>query len=520
MSIKVLKIPARLIAGWLGLAVLLCIGTLGQAAEEQAGPNVLLIMSDDLRPQLGCYGDTVVKTPHLDAFAEEALLFENAYVQSAICSPSRNSMLSSLRPHTTGLHGFGTKLREKRPDVVTLPQHFKRNGYHSKALGKIFHIYAESMLGSENDPLSWSEPLQLPTVPVWGPEQNQIRNRLIDEAIARGETFSHPHDWPRGRTWDDSDVPDEMMQDGETAKMAEDFLLERKGNKEPFFLAVGFLRPHLPFNAPKKYWDLYDPSKLKLPEFREVPAGSPPWTVNQGIVKSYYEMPPFESLDEAFLQKYLQAYLACASYVDASAGRVLAALKESGHAENTIVIFVGDHGYQVGEYNSWGHKHANFEISTRAPLIVSTPSLKKPGRKTSQVTEFLDIYPSLCELAGLPIPSQVEGESFAKLLEEPAARQKRAAFSEMFRRGRYGRTVRTDHFRYTEWLGRGGKIQERELFDHTNDQSVDKLETVNVVEEPQYADDLARLSEQLQQTLPFHPKLFDSQPQPRKRKQN
>ncbi|MEM0970273.1 MAG: sulfatase-like hydrolase/transferase, partial [Verrucomicrobiota bacterium] len=224
------------------------------AAEH---PNVLFIMSDDLRPQLGCYGDPVVKTPHLDAFASQALRFERAYVQSAICSPSRNSMMSGMRPNTTGLRGFGVNLRDALPDVITLPQHFKQQGYHAQAFGKIYHIYDESMLGDENDPESWSVPLQWPSVPVWGPEQHALRNELIKQARARGEVFDHPHDWPRAETWDDSDVPDEEMQDGEIAQMAAAFLQSRKGDGEPFFLGVGFLRPHLPFNAPKKYWDLY-----------------------------------------------------------------------------------------------------------------------------------------------------------------------------------------------------------------------------------------------------------------------
>ncbi len=210
-------------------------------------------MVDDLRPQLGCYGDQTVKSPHIDALAERSLLFNQAYCQSAVCSPSRNSMLSGLRPHTTGLHGFGKNIRDAVTDVITLPQHFKQNGYEARGFGKIFHIYAESMLGSEDDPASWSQPLRLPTVPVWGPEQNALREKLIEEARSSGKVFKHPHDWPRAETWDDSDVPDDKMQDGNTTAMAIEFLQTRESDAPPFFLAVGFLRPHLPFNAPKKY---------------------------------------------------------------------------------------------------------------------------------------------------------------------------------------------------------------------------------------------------------------------------
>jgi arylsulfatase A-like enzyme len=471
-------------------------------AEEPKRPNVLWIMSDDLRPQLGCYGDPVVKSPHLDSLSSSGLQFDRAYVQCAICSPSRNSMLSGLRPNTTGLRGFGTRVRDAVPDIVTLPQHFKNNGYHVRGFGKIFHIYAESMLGSEDDPESWSVPLQLPTVPVWGPQQNRLRDRLIDEALAQGKRFSHPHDWPRAETWDDSDVADDEMQDGNITAMAETFLRTRRGNEEPFFLAVGFLRPHLPFNAPRRYWDLYDPEAISLPEFRQLPHNAPRWAVTQGIVKNYYNMPPFESIDERFLRRYTQAYLACISYVDACVGRLLAALQHSGHAENTIVVFLGDHGYQMGEYDSWGHKHSNFEISTRAPLIMRSPGMRDPGRRTRQVTEFLDLYPTLCDLAQLAPPNHLEGRSFARLMDDPGFSHREAAFSEMVRGKRIGRSLRNGDFRYTEWRDDLGKVVATELYDHRNDDEVGVLETTNVVESPAFRSVIGNLSGKLSQILP------------------
>jgi arylsulfatase A-like enzyme len=470
-------------------------------------PNILWIMSDDMRPQLGCYGDSQVKSPHLDMFAKGALRFENAYVQSAICSPSRNSMLSGLRPNTTGLRGFGVHLRDVVPDVVTLPQHFKENGYESRAFGKIYHIYVESMLGNEDDPRSWSVPQQLPSVPVWGPEQNALRNRLIEEAKAVGRVFNHPHDWPRAETWDDSDIPDDMMQDGNTTAMVEQYLRGRKGKDQPFFLAVGFLRPHLPFNAPKKYWDLYDPAKLAMPEFRELPENAPTWVVTQGIVSNYYNMPPFNEIDESFKRMYLQAYLACISYVDACVGRVLAALEKSGHADNTIVVFMGDHGYQVGEYDSWGHKHSNFEISTRAPLLLHAPGMKRTGQVTGQVTEFLDLYPTLCDLAGLNIPAHLEGKSFAKLLDDPKASHRNAAGSEMLRSSRLGRSIRTTEYRYTEWRSETNELVARELYDHRSDPQEGCLEKINVADQPEYFDVAHSLSLKLHRLIP-HEKEF------------
>lgn len=480
--------------------VAFCVTAVANAAER---PNILWVMADDLRPQLGCYGDKVVSSPNIDRFASQALRFEHAYVQSAVCSPSRNSMLSGMRPNTTGLRGFGVHLRDVVPNIVTLPQHFKRHGYETRAFGKIYHIYDESMLGNEDDAASWSEPQRLPQVPVWGPEQNAMRDRLIEEAKQAGVEFKHPHDWPRAETWDDSDVADDQMQDGDTTAAAVEFLNSRKGNEDPFFLAVGYLRPHLPFNAPKKYWDIYDPSQLELPRFRSVPTGSPSWTVNQGIVKNYYGMPAFEDIDEPFLQRYLQGYLACISYVDACFGRLIQALNASGHAENTIVVFLGDHGYQMGEYNSWGHKHSNFEISTRAPLIVSVPNGVRSGESTRELVEFLDLYPTLCDLANLPKPEHLEGLSFAPVLFSSEASVRQEACSEMDRRGRIGRSIRTTGFRYTEWRAKNGNnIVARELFDHRDDETPGQLETKNIAQDPRMSAIVERLGQRLNELVP------------------
>ena len=471
------------------------------AIQADERPNILWVIADDLRPQLGCYGDDVVKSPHIDQFSKQALRFEHAYVQSAVCSPSRNSFLSGLRPNTTGLRGFGVKIRDVVPDIVTLPQHFKNHGYDSRAFGKIYHIYDESMLGDEDDLLSWSQPTRWPEVPVWGPEQNKLRDQLIESARNAGKEFKHPHDWPRAETWDNSNIPDDEMQDGNTTAAVEQYLASRRDQQEPFFLAVGFLRPHLPFNAPKKYWDLYNPNKLSLPAFRKPPLNAPPWSFNKGIVKNYYNMPTIEQADTAFLQKYTQAYLACISYVDACFGRLMTALEKSGHADNTIIVFMGDHGYQMGEYNSWGHKHSNFEISTRTPLMISSPNMQSRGHASVDLVEFLDLYPTFCELADLPRPAQLEGQSFASLLHgKPSSRV--AACSEMRRGNRVGRSIRTTEFRYTEWRGPNNQIVAQELYDHRNDKSPGQLEVENIIGDPKMADVAKRLSRQLNELVP------------------
>lgn len=443
---------------------------LTSARGQPARPNVLLILADDLRPQLGCYGDPIVQTPHLDAFARDALRFDRAYVQIAICSPSRNSFLSGLRPGTTGLRGFGRTIREAVPDVVTLPQHFKQHGYRAVALGKIFHVYAETGLGSEDDAASWSEPHWLPQNPVWGPRQNAERDRAIAAARASGKEFKHSHDWPRGEAIDAPDVPDEALRDGETAVRAAAFLRARAAAKDgPFFLAVGFYQPHLPFVAPKKYYDRYDPAKLPLPTVATPPRGAPAGTLNVGMVANYHAFPPAAAQDDAFKRRYLQAYLANISYVDACAGRVLAALRESGLDRTTIVVFAGDHGYLMGELGSWGHKHSNYEMAVRAPLLVSVPGQKARGQGTTALVEFVDLYATLAEVAGLPAPARHEGLSFAPLLDHPTRPWKRAAFSEIMRGGRLGRAIRTATHRYVEWTDRTGAVVGRELYDYRTD---------------------------------------------------
>jgi arylsulfatase A-like enzyme len=454
-------------------------------ARTAARPNVLLMLSDDLRPQLGCYGDPIARTPHLDAFAREAVRFDRAYVQIAICSPSRHSFLSGLRPGTTGLRGFGKTIRAAVPEVVTLPQHFKNHGYRTVALGKIFHVYAETGLGSEDDPASWSEPHWLPGNPVWGPEQNADRERRIAAARAAGKEFKHSHDWPRGEAIDAPDVPDEALRDGETAGRAVAFLRARGTAQggEPFFLAVGFYQPHLPFVAPKKYYDLYDPAKLPLPAHQTPPSGSPAWALNHGMVAAYHNFPPPDGQDDAYKRRYLQAYLANISYMDACAGRVLAALRETGLHRNTIVLFAGDHGYLMGELGSWGHKHCNYERATRAPLLVAAPGIAGAGKGSPALVEFVDFYATLAELAGLPAPARHEGTSFVPLLREPGRAWKRAVFSEMNRGGRLGRAIRTATHRYVEWHDRAGALIARELYDYRTDAD----ETENLVDRPENA---------------------------------
>ncbi len=464
------------------LLTALLAGFIGLSATAKEQPNVLLIISDDLRNQLGCYGDPIVHSPNIDAFAETAMRFDHAYVQQAVCSPSRNSFLSGLRPGTTGLRGFGTLLRDVVPDVVTMPQHFKNNGYVAAGMGKVFHVYAETGLMSEDDPASWSIPLYEPKNPVWGPEQMADRQKRIDADRKAGIVYKHSHDWPRGEAFDDPDIPDDQLRDGETARKAVEFLQQHAASDQPFFLAVGFFLPHLPFVAPKKYFDLYKDITVPIPEDTDLPIGAPRYAANLGWARMFHNFPDEEHRDDAFKQAYLKAYLASISYMDACAGLVLGALEENGLADNTVVALIGDHGYLMGEHGSWGHKHCNYEMAVRAPFLVRAPGMH-PGA-TNGLVEFVDLYATLADLADLPEPVRHEGTSFAPLLENPSREWKKAAFSAMPRaKGKHlGRTVRTARYRYVEWTDPKGKVEARELYDY----KVDPHESRNLANDPEY----------------------------------
>jgi iduronate 2-sulfatase len=347
----------------------------------------------------------------------------------------------------------------------------------------------------------------LPKNPVWGPPQNAIRERLIAEARAAGKEFKHSHDWPRGAAFEAADVPDESLRDGETAQRAAAFLRARAAAKDgPFFLAVGFYQPHLPFVAPKKYFDLYDPEKLPLPANDLPPRGAPPGTVNVSMAAAFHAFPPPGQRDAAFKRRYLQAYLANISYMDACAGRVLDSLRDTGLHHNTIVVFIGDHGYLMGEHGSWGHKHCNYEMAVRAPLLVAAPGMNARGQSTSALVEFVDFYASLAELAGLPAPARHEGLSFAPLLDTPARPWKSAAFSEMQRGQRLGRTLRTADVRYVEWTNNVGAVTARELYDHRTDPHETKNLAADPVRTAQVADLASRLAAGWRAALPANRK--------------
>lgn len=474
-------------------------------AQDVATPrklNVLFIAVDDLKPELGCYGVPLIKSPNIDALAAEGLLFERAYCQQAVCSPSRTSLLLGRRPDTTKVYDLQTHFRKTLPDVVTLPQHFKNHGYITRGLSKIYH-------GGLDDRASWSVPHWSPVGPSYGKPQTlaalaEETRRLRAEKGPATEVLERdpktgtvlrvtaPKWRARGPAWEDPDVPDDALPDGKTT--AEAIHLLREIKDRPFFLAVGYLKPHLPFVAPKRYFDLYRREDIPLAPNPFPPKNCPPIALtNWGELRAYKDIPEKGPLSDETARDLVRAYYACISYIDAQIGRLLKTLEELGLKDDTVVILWGDHGWHLGDHGLWC-KHTNFESATRVPMILRVPGQKHPGHKTEALVEFVDIYPTLCELCGLPLPEGLEGTSMVPLLDDPNRPWKTAAFSQYPRGKVMGYSLRTDRYRYTEWHPQQpGQPVDVELYDH----EVDPREDVNLAEEPDMAAVRRELSERL-----------------------
>jgi arylsulfatase A-like enzyme len=403
--------------------------------------NVLFIMADDLRPLLGCYGNPEMHTPNIDRLAQRGTLFNRAYCQFPVCNASRTSMLTGLRPETTRVFSNRDRFRETLPNAVTLPQHFKAYGYHTQSIGKIFHN-----LAMQDDIYSWS-------VPSWGlPITNQGP--------------SHP-------SWKAFEVEDDELSSGKTAKRTVEILQEIQNIH--FFLAVGFHTPHLPFYAPKRYYDLYKNENFSFTSSSIYPNTN---------MRLFRDIPDEGPLSDAKALELIRAYAASISYMDAQIGRVLDRIDSLSLAENTVIVFAGDHGYHLGEHGKWG-KNYLFEVSLRSPLIISVPGQTYQGVKTDVLTELVDIYPTLCDACQLPKPSQLEGLSLMSVIDEPTRPWKTAAFSQVGRSR--GNSMRTEQHRYTEWGNR------RELYDYHTDPN----EALNIANLPENNELVAQLSERL-----------------------
>lgn len=462
---------------------------------KQEKHNVLFIAVDDLRPDLNCYGARHVHTPNLDRLASHGVVFERAYCQQAVSAPSRNSVLTGMRPDALGIYDLGTFFRTKVPDVVTLPQYFKQHGYHSEGIGKIFHVSH----GNHDDPESWSVTVNTHKDPDEKEKKKQEIVKSRDSVRVNSLTVNG-----KPLPYYCSELPEEKMPDAEIARKAIEKINELKDTT--FFLAVGFLKPHLGFVAPRKYWDLYDPSQFVIPE-KKAPLGMPDIALsNFGELRKYHNIPQSGPLDDETSRNLIHGYYACVSMIDAQVGKLLDALEKAGVMENTIIVLWGDHGWKLGEYGSWC-KHSNAELDVNAPLIISAPGMKK-GVHTKSLVEFVDMYPTLCELAGLQKPAHLEGTSLVPILKNPRAEVKKVAISQ-YPRGKnlgydnkqelMGYSIRTEKYRYTRWqkYENPSEIVAIELYDHTNS----KVASENLAIHPKFKKKIDKMNKLMDNTL-------------------
>ena len=442
------------------------IGFLLATSASAADPmNVLFIAVDDLAPALGCYGDVLAKTPHIDRLAASGVCFERAYNQLPLCNPTRASVMTGMRPDEIKVYDLDRHFREEKPNAVTLSQHFMKAGHFAARVGKIYHYNVPASIGTEG----------FDDAPSWQLTVNPKGRDKTDEALVFN---AEPHRKISGAlSWLAADGTDEEQTDGMIATEAIK-LLEQQKNK-PFFIAAGFFRPHTPFVAPKKYFDLYPLDSLRLPyapsnDRADIPTAA--FAHNNPV--------PHYSLDPLTCLKALQAYYACISFVDAQVGRLLDALDRLELADNTIVVFWSDHGYHLGEHGGVWQKRTLFEQASRSPLIIRAPHAKGNGTPCRRVVEFVDIYPTIAEAAGLKIPDQVSGRSLVPLIDDPLLPWDHVAITQILRPADkrlkepvMGRSVRTERWRYTEWDGGAAGV---ELYDH----HADPMEFENLAKNP------------------------------------
>lgn len=472
------------------LAFVYLSGGLSHAAPPAGKLNVLFIAVDDLRTEFSAYGKTYIHSPNLDRIAARGVTFNRAYCQQAVCSPSRSSLMTGTRPDTTKVWDLETHFRKALPDVVTLPQHFKKHGYFVQGMGKLYH-------GGFDDPPSWSTP--------WTTGKGRgtyalAENIAIVEAkkAASSNTPRRPNQKVRnnGPAYEMAEVPDEQYGDGNTAKLAVEALRECAQRDQPFWLGVGFSKPHLPFVAPKKYWDLYDPATIELAPNPYPPRDAPAYAVQSGGELRTYHGVPTGPIPDDMARTLKHAYYASISYMDAQVGKVLDELERQGLADRTVIVLWGDHGWKLGEHAGWC-KHSNCENDANAPLLISVPGLAT-GKHTDALVEFVDIYPTLAEACGLPLPDQLEGTSLLPVLRDPAASVKRAAFSQYPRvvdgQQLMGYSMRTDRYRFTRWVQRNdhSKLAAVELYDH----QTDPQENQNIAADPANAALVQELTQQ------------------------
>ena len=488
-------------------------------------PNILFIAVDDLKPLLGCYGNTLVKSPNIDRLAKMATVFNRNYCQQAICGPTRASIMTGTRPDVTKIWNLTTQMRDANPNTLTLPQYLITQGYTTSGIGKIYH--PSSAIGGV-DPLSWSIPYlkskesDFPTelgLPANGQYQlPETKARMTPDIIAerkqQNKDLAANDENPKsikGPSVECVDLPDNAYQDGVNALLAKEQIIKLSKDDKPFFMAVGFSKPHLPFVAPKKYWDLYKREDMPIASFQEHSKNGPLIAYHQsGELRNYLDIPEFATLPADSLRiglkiekqrELIHGYYAAISYMDAQVGILLNTLESLGTLDNTIIVLWGDHGWHLGDHDLW-HKHTNFEEATRAPLIIAGPGIK--AGKTSSLTEFVDVFPTICDLAGVAIPKNLDGKSLKPLMLNNKTKGKEYSISQYPRKlkklqlaktaytnaNMMGYSLRTDQYRYTIWMNNftskdtfnESQVYASEMYDYVKD----PLEKVNVVNDKNY----------------------------------
>lgn len=510
------------------LGVTAITATAQQPPQKPAKPNILFIAVDDLKPILGCYGNPIVKTPNIDRIAKNGTVFLRNYCQQAVSGPTRASLMTGRRPDYTGVWDLKTRMRDVNPDILSMPQYLASQGYTTIGIGK---IYDPRCVDKELDKPSWTVPyIKIDESyyakgygePVLNhyqaPETKKLAEKYIKEAKERGLKGKEASDYAMQHikpSTECADVPDNAYTDGANARKAKETLIKLQKDGKPFFFAVGFAKPHLPFVAPKKYWDMYKRDEMPLAKFQQHSKNGPDIAYhNAGELKAYSDIPALctftdqrkqVGLDIDKQKELIHGYYAAISYADANIGLLLNTLDSLGVLNNTIIVLWGDHGWHLGDHDLWC-KHTNFENAANAPLIISSPGLK-PG-KAKSVTEFVDIFPTVCELSGLTIPSTLDGKSLVPMMKNPEASVKEIAVSQYPRDGKLdsidskrlgysngkvmGYSIRTERYRYVLWMGNGYRstqhykkdlIVDTELYDYEKD----PLETVNFANEKEYA---------------------------------
>lgn len=459
-----------------GLTLAVSVHTWAQQKVNENKKNVLFIVCDDLRPELGCYDQAQIKSPNIDRWAAQSVLFDRAYCNIAVSGASRASLLTGLRPTKNLLKEWNTRADVDVPDAITLQQHFKKEGYTTISNGKIFHHQ------DEKSQQYWDEIMPpTPSAPMGYHSEENLNLMKKQKETGKGK---------RGYFYEYGDYPEEDYLDWQIARKSIEDLKKLQSQEKPFLLAVGFIRPHLPFVVPRKYWDLYDHSQISIPDNYVLKPGNkiPEQALtNWSELRAYSGIPEKGPLDEETAKMMIHGYYASVSFVDAQIGRLLDALKELGLDKNTTVILIGDHGWNLGEHGTWC-KHSIMNTCLHSTMIIHSPETTKPYR-SQEIVEFVDLYPTMCEAAGISKPGQLEGESLLPLLKSPKAKGKGHAVC----RWANGFTYIEDQLFYTEWKNKEGKVYDQMLFDH----STDTNENYNVAEDTKYKPVVKELSKKL-----------------------